>query len=539
MSRESTFVKGAAILAISGVLIKFIGAAMRIILAALMGDEGIGLYQMAYPVYATLLAVSTAGIPVAVSKLMAENIAYRDYRGAFKVYQLSLAILTITGVFITFFLAGGARFFAENVAKNPDAFMPILAISPAIFFVTIMSALRGFFQGQQSMTPTALSQLVEQLVRVATSISLAALFLPVGLEFAATGAVFGAVAGGAAGLMVLVIIYYRQKPQYLKKMQSQSRLSRHGVKDTVFRIAALSAPITIGSLMVPLTNLIDLSIVPLRLHHAGFDTARATALYGQLTGMAASIINFPVVLTLSLSISLVPAISEAYALKNRLLLQDRIKIAQRLSLLVSLPSAAGLFILSRPITMLLFNNEEAAYPLSVISWGIIFLSLYLTSTGVLQGMGFTMIPVKNMFYGALVKIILSWYLTAVPAFHIGGAALATVVGFLVTAFLNMRQVSHLTGLRINLLIMMAKPVLATAVMLLAVHFSYELIYALTNDYFSDKYANLSATFISIVAGAAFYLAALLLSRTVMEKDLKMIPYVGDRLAALAKRLRLM
>ncbi len=164
---------------------------MRIILAALMGDEGIGLYQMAYPVYVTLLTVSTAGIPpVAISKLVAEKLALNNHTEAYRVYKVSLIILTISGFVISLVLAAGAEYFAINVAKDSRAYLPILAISPAIFFVTIMSAMRGFFQGYQQMVPTAISQFLEQLTRVVTSVALVLYLLPISLEYAAAGGGF-------------------------------------------------------------------------------------------------------------------------------------------------------------------------------------------------------------------------------------------------------------------------------------------------------------------------------------------------------------
>ena len=200
MSSHGTFIRGAAILAVAGVIVRFIGAAMRIILAALMGDEGIGLYQMAYPIYSSLLAISTAGIPVAVSKLVSENIALKDFREAMRVFRIALSILSMSGLAIALALLLSAEFLAVNVIEEPRAVYPLLAIAPAIFFVTVMSALRGFFQGQQKMLPTAASQFVEQIGRVVVSLVLTVVLLPVGLEFAAAGAAFGAVVGGVVGL---------------------------------------------------------------------------------------------------------------------------------------------------------------------------------------------------------------------------------------------------------------------------------------------------------------------------------------------------
>jgi stage V sporulation protein B len=542
--KRGTFVKGAVILAFTGIVVKFIGAAMRIVLAALMGDEGIGLYQMAYPVYVTLLTISTAGIPVAISKLVAEKLALNNHSEAYRVYRVSLIILTITGFVISLVLACGARYFAINIAKDPRAYLPILAISPAIFFVTIMSAMRGFFQGHQQMVPTAISQFMEQLARVITSVALVIYLLSVSLEHAAAGAAFGAVTGGLIGLLVLVIIYYRQKSDFL---ESAHRQTYRGKKDTTLqiigRIISLSIPITLGSIMVPLINLLDLAIVPARLHAAGFSTERATALYGQLTGMALSLMYFPSVIVIALAISLVPAISEAYTLKNRPLMHNRIEISNRLTVLFALPSAVGLFLLSLPmlsnaVTVLLYNNTEAAYPLSILSWGIIFFSFYLTTTGILQGMGYTLIPVLNMFYGAVVKVVLTWILTAIPSVHIGGAALSTTVGFFVVAVLNIVQVARKTGYRFRIGPLFFKPIVSVLVMSITVIYFYRLVLSVSSARLGFGAANGIATCASILVGAAVYFAALLYLGWLTEDDLYTIPRIGGNLVQWVRKLRL-
>ena len=542
---EGKFVQGAVILAFTGIVIKIVGAAMRIILAALMGDEGIGLYQMAYPVYATLLTVSTAGIPVAISKLVSEKLALNDSGGAYRVYQISLGILIFTGLFFTLLLAAGADYFAENVAMDSRAYLPILVISPAIFFVTVMSAIRGFFQGFQQMGPTALSQFLEQIARVVTSVALVVYLLPLSLEYAAAGAAFGAVSGGMVSLLVLVIIFYRKKPGIVKNIQKEPlQNTKKYTTEIVGRIVSLSIPITLGSIMVPLITLMDLAVVPSRLHDAGFDMERATALYGQLTGMALSLMYFPSVIVIALAISLVPAISEAFTLKSNKLLNYRLETSNRLTIMFSLPSAVGLFMLSLPqlsnaVTVLLYDNAESAYPLAILSWGIIFLAFYLTTTGTLQGMGYTLIPVKNMFYGGVIKIFLTWLLTVNPSIHVGGAAFGTVVGFFVVAALNMYYVIKLTGYRLNAGALLIKPLISVSVMAAVVFISYRLVFLLGDPFLSFRALNAFSTLVAIICGGMVYFIVLLYSGWVKEEELLALPKVGSYLVALSKRLKLL
>ena len=212
---KQSFVKGAAILTLAGLSVRFVGAFFRIVLAMLISDEGIGLFQMAYPIYSTLLAVSTAGIPIAISKLVAENLARGNYRGAYRTFRIALTILALSGFAISAVLYFGAELFTRVVTQDPRAYLPLISISPAIFLVTVMSAYRGFFQGQQQMMPTALSQIAEQIGRVVIALLLVVILLPRGLEYAAAGASFGAAAGAFCGLVLLMFIWLRQKRSFL------------------------------------------------------------------------------------------------------------------------------------------------------------------------------------------------------------------------------------------------------------------------------------------------------------------------------------
>lgn len=538
-SSNAAFIKGATILALTGVAARVIGAAFRIVLAAILGDEGIGLYMYAYPIYSTLLVVSTAGIPVALSKLIAEKIALHDYNEALRVFRIGFYILTLTGLVITLVLFLGADFFAAAVVKDMQAVYPLIAVSPAIFFVTIMAALRGFFQGQQNMLPTAASQLLEQLVRVGFSIFLVVLLLPAGLEYAAAGATSGAAAGGLAGLIFLAVFYWRKRQHFLQQTDILPKHNPDKVGKIIGRIFSLAIPVTIGGLVVPLISLIDLAVVPRQLQAAGFDLETARALYGQLTGMAGPIVYFPNVVALALSISLVPAISEAFTLRDRTLIQSRSSIAIKLTVFFSLPSALGLYLLAEPITVMLFNNADAGYSLAYMSWSVIPLCLYVTTTGLIQGLGRPIVPALNMFYGGLVKIAFAWYLTAIPSLNVGGAALASIIGIGVAAFLNIYHVSRFTGWRGRFSDLVLLPSLAALAMGASVLLSYHGVLLLFATVFSEGLLNSFATLTAIIIGIAVYGIVLLIQGGLSRGELLMVPLVGPRMVRLFERLRLL
>ncbi len=538
MSKQS-FVKGALILTAAGILVRVVGAGFRILLAAIIGDEGIGLYQMAYPVYSALLALSTAGIPIAISKLISQHVTQGDYRGAYRVFILALNILSFTGLVISALMVFGAEYIAVNIARDARAYYPIVAISPAIFFVTIMATFRGFFQGQQKMYPTALSQLFEQLARVTVALGLVFYLGPFRLEWAAAGASFGAAAGGIAGLMVLMFLFARERQDFIRRMQEQARYKYRKTMAVYYDIFSLSIPITLSHLVMPIIGLIDMTVVPMRLAEAGFEEARRMALYGQLTGMAAPLVHIPQIVTIALAVSLVPAISEALALNNRNLIASRASLALRLGVLLGFPSAVGLFVLAEPITVLLYNNREAGMPLAVLAFAIIFISIYQVCSGILQGLGRTKLPLINLLVGSLFKVVFNWVLIAVPALNIMGAAAASVIGFFVAALLNLYQVWRLTGVGLTFS-HLAKPAFAVIFMGLAARLSYVYSHSLFDmGTFTAGQVNALATFTAIGAGMISYAFALLFLGALGRDDLLLIPGIGPRVLSFLERLGLM
>lgn len=527
---RGNFLHGALILSMAGIISKAIGAVYRIPLARILGGEGMGLYQMAYPIYTSILALSTAGIPVAISILVAEKLAKADYSGAKMVFYVALGLLSLTGIACTYVLVVYANWLAEKILFEPRAFFPIVAIAPAIFFTAVVSAFRGFFQGHQEMLPTAVSQVVEQVVRVITVIIGALWLLPYGIEFAASGATFGAVTGGLSALLVLTWMFFRYPKQRAGK-RGVFTAKNEPVSVLVYRIVKIALPLSVGGLVMPLMQVVDACIVPLRLQEAGMTSSRATELFGQLTGMAGSLINLPTIITISLAVSLVPAVSEAITKKQRWQAARRIQTGLRITMLVCLPAAVGLALLATPVSLLLYDVAEAGIPLAFLAPGILFLGLYQTTSGALQGLNKTAIPVINLFVGLFFKSILSFYLTAVPGVDIKGAAVATVSAFLLAFILNYFALGRIIGLRLGILENLVLPAIATGLMFVTVKHLYGLLFALAS--------NGMATLGSILAGMTVYLFSLFMLGAVKKEDIAMLPVYGEKLASFLQGLHVL
>jgi len=529
---QKSFFRGALILSLAGIISKVLGAVYRIPFARLVGDEGVGLYQMAYPFYTMILAVSTAGIPLAISKLVAERHHRQDEIGINRVFRISMALLLITGTLASISLYMGAEYIAINILKEPRAALSLKAIAPAILFTSGMSTLRGYFQGYQTMTPTAVSQVFEQLIRVTTVFLAAFYLLPLGVEYAAAGATFGAASGGFAGLILLWLIYLWNNHKKKRVTIPQVQLERETSRDLVRQIVYLAVPISIGGLVLPLMQTMDTFLVPLRLQAAGFSTAEATGLYGQLSGMAGAIINRPFIITTALAASLVPAVADSLASGRIGNVRGQFSSAMLLALIIVLPASLGLFLLAEPICQLLYDEPAAGIPLAWLAPTVLVVGFYQTSTGALQGLGKPVIPVISLLYGAIIKGVLTFVLTAVPTLGIKGAALATVIGFLVAAIRNLLIISKIIGFawfrfRDHFL----KPVISVTLMGIAVMVSFEKM-------LSIGIRQELSTLLAISLGAGVYFLVLIAIGGIKAQDIRRVPRIGPKLASILEKLRL-
>ena len=521
------FLKGTLILTISSIVVKVIGSLNWIILSRVLGGEGIGLYQMGFPIYLMAITVSSAGIPVAISIITAEKLANKDYRGAKRVFNVSLRLLLVSGIIFSSALFFGAGWLIDNhFIRDSRAYYSIIALAPAVFFVTFLASFRGYMQGWQIMTPTACSEIVEQLTRVITMLIFADLFMPYGLAYAAGGASMGAGVGAFCALLVLMWFYRRLKRRLQKEMESQDDSAPiEGAGHIIKRLLKLALPVSLSSLMLPIGANLDLLIVPQRLEVAGFNVRHATELFGYLTGMAVPLVNLAAIFTAAMTISLVPSISESRALRDFAAIREKTKIAFRVAMIITFPCFMGLYFLAEKVAGLIYNAPGAADAIQTMSIGILFLGMHQISTGILQGLGKTSIPVINMILAAVVKVAMSWSLTALPALGVKGAAMATVADFAVAAVINMCFIYKFTGYCISVASVL-KPMLASGIMGVAIYAAL---------FITDGWGGWSIL-AAMAAAVPAYAVALMGCGGLSREDLDNVPFVGHRMLRLGQRL---
>lgn len=544
MSSKS-FLKGAAVLALAGVVVHLIGALYRIPLTNILGAGGIGIYQMTYPVYGLLLTLSTAGIPGAISKLVSERLVHYDMRGARRVFHISLALLSAVGLISSLAMAFGSGRIATFIAGSEDGLMAqpsMLAAAPALLFVSVITAFRGYFQGLQDMTPTAVSQIFEQVIKIIPGFYIAFQLNKIGVEYGAAGAMWGVALSELVALIYLMTAYARKKRRQEVLFPEQQPDGHADCVPEPFglvarRLAGLALPMMAGAIFLPLASLADAFIVMNRLQDLGYGRSAIQALYGILSGMVNGLVNVPSVLSLSLSTSLIPAIAEAKERRDLKAVERRSRVGMRMTMLVSIPSAVGLAALSGPVLNLLYGPSLTEAQLAVgsgllltSSVSVIFLSVVQSTNGTLQGLGRVYVPMVSLGIGASIKIALNYVLVGIPGINIHGAPIGTIVCYLVPAVINLAYVSRATGMKLNAAGMLIKPGLASAIMGGAAWAVWKYVSPLTGGK--------PATAIAVLAAIPVYAFLAILFGAIGREELAFLPK-GDRIAAFLDRLGLL
>ncbi|MCE5236138.1 MAG: polysaccharide biosynthesis protein [Clostridiaceae bacterium] len=528
--RSNSFVKGAAILAVAGLIVKIIGAFFRIPLANLIGVEGMRYYEITYPYYSFLLAVSSAGLPTAISKTVAERVTFQDYHGARAVFKDAFLLLTAIGVSTSLIMFFGAESIAA-FAKSEAAYLSFRALAPSLLLVSIMCAYRGYLQGMQQMTGTAVSQVAEQVGKLALGLYLGVRLLPRGPEYAAMGAIIGVTASELLGLAVIWIFYMSKRKRFARALKrSEMRTYKNG--SFLKPLLLIAIPITIGASISSLAGMVDSALIIRLLLKLGFSESTAGIAYSLLRANVTTLVNMPGVLTMALAVSLVPAISAYVAKKDFKRAKTAARLGMKLALIIGLPCATGLFVLSEPVLLLLYPSltggqlSLASELLKTASVGVIFLSLVQSMTGVIQGLGKPNAPVFNLFVGFVLKVVTMLVLMNLPGINIQGAAVSTVVCYAFAGIADTVYTVRKTGMRLNIFDVFAKPALASLAMGIAASASYGLLKGAGRH----TLATVGAIGIAVLVYAALMLAFKMFS----EDELEMIPG-GRKLQSLINR----
>ena len=525
--------KGATILAVAGIISKIFGAIFRIPLTNMIGANGQSYYTVAYNIYTLLFTIATAGFPVAISRMVSSRIAEKDYINAQKSHRLAMRFSAALGAVSFLILFFGAGFIAR--AYNiPGAEASIRALSLALLITPIVASFRGYYQGRQEMAPTALSEVVEQMVRVVVGLILAYMFYKTSLENAAAGATFGASAGIAAALVLIIFIYARDKSKR-EDLLSESIERKEDDRQRFKELISFLIPITIGAAILPIMFNIDSAMVVRRLMATGWDRHTSEKLFGLMGGYCDPIINLPNIFIDAICISLMPAITTAFTLKNREELNNHLKTGLKTMMIIAYPCTVGLIVMARPIlTMLYYKKYDEAVmavpTLQILSLIIVTGAVMRTLATSLQGIGKMMIPVRNLFIGVIVKAVVSYSLIGIHSININGAPTGTVIAYITAGVLNYLSLKKYADVEIDVKAVFIKPLLSALIMGAFTIAVYKLLMLASGS-------NLIASFTAILAAVLVYFVSIFMTKAISREEIELIPK-GDLIYDFAVKLKI-
>ena len=524
-SQKSTFFGGAATLAAGIIVVKLIGAFYKIPLGRILGDVGFGHFNNAYAVFNLLLMVSTAGLPVAMSKTISEANAMGRHNQVNRVFKVCLVTFLVLGAVTTAIML----FFAQPLANLQGDSMAAPAIRAMAFtalFLCTVSAYRGYAQGHSDMVPTAVSQVIEAVAKLIVGLILGwyLLYLGFGSEIAAAGAIFGVTAGSFISLIYLMIRHHRRnKPaQRLSDDRPQSPSS------ILKSLMVIAVPITLSSSVVPITTYIDTIQVQNLLQSAlGYSEEMAVSLYGSYQ-KAVAIYNLPSSFMVALTASIIPAVSAALALKDKTGAGKITESALRVGSLLAIPAGVGLAVLSGPIVQLLFpetNQEVGSACMLILGVASIFVCINLLCNAILQANDRAALPIWFIAAGSIMKLIVNFFLVQTPAFGIKGAPVGTLVCFGLVAIMELIAIKKVTPYPPKYRRVFTKPLIASLVMGAGTWVSYGLLVPILG--------NTLAVAGSICIAVVIYAVLVIVLKAVSRDDLSLMPK-GDKIAKLLR-----
>ncbi|MGO4499861.1 oligosaccharide flippase family protein [Paenibacillus sp. 2RAB27] len=536
--KQNKLLKGAALLGGAAVLSKLLGTLQKIPLQNVAGDVAFGIYNAVYPLYILILFAATAGFPVAVSKFVAERVMEGDHPGAKRIVVVSSALLMSAGLLLFLLLYLGAETIAGWIGITQTA-TAIRSVSFALLLSPVLAVLRGYFQGYQNMVPTAVSQVIEQLIRVITMVALLLYLVALAYDEAwiAAGATFGSVTGAGAGLVVMAVFWRRERRQDARKATAAGSEMEQAISSWQWakRITVYAIPVCLGAIVVPLLTLVDTFTMP-RLLEASFGSELEAMRQFGLYNRGFPLVQLVVMVASSMSAVLVPAIAEAKLSGRVDLIRFRAEMSVRLAWLIGLGASFGLAFLAVPINLMLYTSTEASWTMAVLAFTALFSTLNAVSASVLQGAGAIRTPANALLVAIVLKALGN--IVLVPRWGIDGAALSAVIAYAAAAGLNLVQLRRSTGVRFALRPYAVSPTLAVGLMgggLAALQGLAML--ATAAWHVPERWGASAIALIGVAGGAAVYALALLRSGSISRDELRLMPELERKLAPLLAKLR--
>lgn len=521
--KKESFMQGVFAMMFSQVIIKLIGLVYKLYLTNRpgFGDEGNAIYSSGFYIYSLLLTLSSVGIPNAISKLVSERIALGDNKGANRIFKIAFFTFGFLGFIGTCILFFGAHYIANIIIQIPEAELTLVALSPSIFFVSLICVIRGYFNGNGTLKVTANSQTLEQIFKAVFTILLVeivAIMMGLDTRVMAAGANL-ATTVATIGSFIYLFVFYKHN-RTLNVNASGVITKRESIRKVIKNILYVSIPISLSAILSSISKNIDSTTV-VRGLKTFMDEGAAKIQYGILSGKVDTLTSLPLSFNIAFATALVPALSFARAKRDMATANKRVGFSILVTILIGLPCTAGMFIFAEQILKLLFPAQSSgALLLQISSIAIIFTVLAQTVNGALQGLGKVMIPALAFTVGVVIKFILNVVLIPIPQIGVNGAAIGSIACNAIACLIGFTVLKRNMDIQFKFSKYIVKPVIATLIMSVCSYAIYLLLYAI----FPMKIAAI----IGMGSAVILYAVAVIALKIFTKEEIYMIPY-GQKL----------
>lgn len=532
--KKETFMQGVVTIMFSQIVIKVLGLIYTLYLTNREGfkDAGNAIYASGYQIYALLLTISSIGVPNAISKLVSERLAVGDSKGANRIFKIALATFGVIGAIGTMLLFFGAHTIAYDWIQIQEAELTLVALSPAIFFVSISSVLRGYFNGRRTLKITARAQTLEQIFKTTLTIvivEIVAHITATSTEMMAAGANVATTLATFSSFVYLFLYYRIRRKEIGNEINQSVNYKYESVKTIIKKILMVSIPLTLSSIMTSFNKNID-SFTVKRILSTYMSSDTAKKLYGILAGKVDTLTNLPLAINIAFATALVPAISAAKIKNDKETATKRTSFSLLTSMIIGLPCVIGMVIFAQPILNLLYPNaSDGALLLQLIAVSVIFSILNQTINGALQGFGKVIVPAVALGIGVLVKLILNLILLRIPSINVYGAAIGSIACHLVAFVISYNVLKKYIKIDLPFRKFVIKPALATGIMGVC---SYTLFVIVSGIMPGNK-----ATIIAMLFAVIIYFLSVAILKIYNKEEIYMLPK-GEKIYNILEKMKI-
>lgn len=521
--KENSLVKNAFILSAASIGSKLLGAFYQAFLYQTVGAQGVGIYLKGIYFYAMLLAISASGIPIGISKLMAEERARGRVGEANRIFRFSLILLTSLGLVFSLGLYLFSPYIAFHVFKDERTLYVLQAMAPALFLVTVMGGIRGYFQGKQNMMPTAISQILEQIARIGFSVVIILYILStvdyIPVLRLVNGVAFGPTVGAVAGFALLGFFLYRDKDS----LKSSGQPGTASNLQIIRRILLFAIPVTLSALLPTFLDLMEGVIIPTDLINAGFSQSIADKLWGSFGGAVLALVNLIVAISAAFGTSIVPAISAALGRNDHEEVVKKLTLSLKMVALISVPASFGLLFLGQPVLQLVFKAGDAHQILQFSFIMVLFIGLYHNTTGILQGMGKTYTPILGLSLGLVSNVLILNLLIQVPWLNILAGPIAYTAAYMIAFLINYIVIRRVVRYPTSWHQWMPRVALSGFLAALVAFLAYQPLNGLLQPLLGTSVSQLLSLLAALPLAFIVYLFALVATRGITREEARGIP----------------